>query len=182
MAQKKLFVMTLQLAEINHLFQKPDINPLSDGYQPYSYIAGIEFISNELYANPSYEAVKLRLLLPADQITPELEIKTRAAAARYCQGRVRDVNHDIHAIRWRGLRALALAVVALFVLIGASRLIFHEDNLLRQIISEGLAIGAWVSLWVPLEMLTFKIWEHRLDIEIFTILSEMEITIASINP
>ena len=181
MAKNKTFEITLQLAEIDHLFQKPDNSPLSEGYQVYSYIAGIEFISNELYADPSPDAVRLKLLLPSEQITPGLEAKIQAGVARYCQGRLRDVHHEIHAILWRGTRALALALVALFVLIGASRLIYSEDNLLRQVISEGLSIAAWVSLWVPLEMLIFRIWEYRLDKKIYTLLSEMEITISPIE-
>ncbi len=181
MANRKVFEITLKLTEIEYLFQKPEISPLSENYRVYSYIAGIEYISNELYADPSPNAIRLNLLLPAEQITPDLEAKTEAGVARYCQGRLRDVHHEIHAILWRGTRALALALVALFVLIGASRLIYSEDNLLRQVISEGLSIAAWVSLWVPLEMLIFRIWEHRLDKKIYTLLSEMEITISPIE-
>ena len=86
MAKNKTFEITLQLAEIEHLFQKPDISPLSEDYQVYSCVAGIEFISNELYANPSHDAVKARLLLPPDQITPGLDGRATAAVARYCQG------------------------------------------------------------------------------------------------
>ena len=73
-----------------------------------------------------------------------------------------------------------MASVALFVLISASRLVFHEDNLVRQVISEGLSIAAWVSFWVPLEILIFRIWEQRLDRKIYTLLSGMEITISPI--
>lgn len=177
MAHHKVFEITLQLIEIEHLFRKPEISPLSQEYKVYSYIAGIEYISNELYANPSYEAVKLRLELPADQITPGLAVETRAAIRRYCQGRLKDVGHDIHALRWRGLRALGMGFISLFVLIIASRLVFEEANLIRQVISEGLSIAAWVSLWVPLEILIFRIWEHRLDKKVYTLLAELELEI-----
>ena len=138
-------------------------------------------VSDELYADPSHDAVKLQLQLPSEQITTDLEARTRAGVSRYCRGRLNEVNHEIHALRWRGLRALALATVALFVLIIASRLVYDEENLVRQVISEGLSIAAWVSFWVPLDMLIFKVWEQRLDRKIYTLLSEMEIVISPNN-
>lgn len=177
MAQKKTLEITLELQDINYLFQKPDISPFSRHYKPYSYIAGIEFVANELYADPAYDAVKLELQLSPELIKPGLEEETQAAAARYCSGRLRNVTHEIHSLRWRGTRALAMATVALFVLIIASRLVFSEENLVRQVVSEGLSIAAWVSFWVPLEMLIFKVWEQRLDRKVYTLLSDMEITI-----
>lgn len=175
MAKDKIFAIAFQLQEIDHLFEKPNISPLSKDYQVYSYIAGIEYISNELYANPSYDSVKLNLSLPADKITPELETETSAAVVRYCESRLKDVTHEIHSLRWRGKRTLAVATLALFVFIITSRLIFSDDNLIRQVISEGFSIAAWVSFWVPLDMLTFKVWEQRLDIKVYSLLSEMEI-------
>lgn len=111
MAKDNSFEITLPLAKIDHLFEKPDISPLSDEYHVHSYTAGIEFVSDERYANPSPHAVKLNLLLPSDQISPGLDARVKAGVSRYCRGRLSDVNHEIHALRWRGLRALAVAVV-----------------------------------------------------------------------
>jgi len=46
---------------------------------------------------------------------------------------------------------------ALFVFIGASRLVYNENDLILQIISEGLAVAGWVALWFPLEHLIFSV-------------------------
>lgn len=173
------FEITLQLATVDDLFEKPQISPLSADYRPYSYIAGIEYISNELYADPSPDAVHLRLELPADQVTPDLPARVTAAVDRYCQGRLRDVGHELQSLRWRGVRALAVATIALFVFIIASRLIYLEENLVRQVISEGFSIAAWVSFWVPLEMLIFKVWTQRLDVKIYTLLANMKIDLVT---
>ncbi len=181
MAKNRTFEITLQLADISQLFQKLEISPLSEDYQVYSYIAGIECLANDLYANPSPEAVKLTVLLPAEKITHELEAKVKAGVARYCQGRLCDVGHDLHATYWRGVRALLVAFVALFVFIGAAKLVYSENSLFLQIISEGLSVAGWVALWFPLETLTFKVWEHRLDCKIYTLLAEMEITISPVE-
>jgi len=178
MAKNTKYEITLELENLEHLFENPGISPFSDKYKVYSYIAGIEFIANELYANPSHDAVKLNLILPPEQITSELASQAKAAVNRYCLGRLKDIEHDLNAVLWRGLRALGLAIVALFLLIGASRLVYDDVSLISQVISEGLAIAAWVGLWVPLDMLVFKVWEHRLDKNIYSQLSKMEISIS----
>jgi hypothetical protein len=171
------YSVVLQLGDIGHLFTKPSVSPLSDDYRQYSYTSGLEFIANELYANPSYDKVKATILLPANSMESGLDQKVKEAVKRYCRGRLKDVEHDIHATRWRGVRALLVAFVALFVFIGASRLVHSEGNLLLQIISEGLAVAGWVALWFPLEALTFKVWEHRLDRKVYNTVMDMELEI-----
>lgn len=176
------YEVVLQLGDIEHLFTKPDLSPLSDAYQAYSYTSGLEFIADELYANPSYDTVKATILLPVESIESSLDSTAKEAVRRYCRGRLKNIDHDIHATRWRGVRALLVAFLALFVFIGASRLVYSESSLFLQIISEGFAVAGWVALWFPLETLTFKVWEHRLDRKIYTLLSETEITISPIAP
>ena len=75
-----------------------------------------------------------------------LENRVRKGVKRYCRGRLKYIQHDIQATRWRGVRALLVAFVALFVFIGASILVYDQTNLLLQIISEGLAVAGWVAL------------------------------------
>jgi hypothetical protein len=173
----EVYNVILQLGDVEHLFSKPDVSPLSDDYREYSYTSGIEFIANELYANPSYDKVKATLLLPASSLESGLDEKVKEAVRRYCRGRLKDVEHDIYATRWRGLRALLFGFAALFVFIGASRLVYDDDSLFLQIISEGLSVAGWVALWFPLEHLIFTVWQHRLDRKIYTLLMDMELTI-----
>ena len=173
--------IVLRLGDIGHLFTKPDISPLSDDYQEYSYTSGLEFIADELYANSSYSRVEATIVLPVEAVEPGLETRVREGVKRYCRGRLKYFEHDIRATRWRGGRALLVAFVALFLFIGASRLVHSESSLLLQIISEGLAVAGWVALWFPLETLTFKIWEHRLDRRVYALLTEMEITISPVE-
>ena len=173
--------IVLRLGDIGHLFNKPDIPPLSDDYHEYSYTSGLEFIADELYANSSYSQVKATIVLPVEGVEPGLESRVRKGVKRYCRGRLKYIEHDIHATRWRGVRALLAAFVALFVFIGASILVYDETNLFLQIVSEGLAVAGWVALWFPLESLTFKVWEHRLDRKVYNLLAEMEITVTPVE-
>jgi hypothetical protein len=173
--------LSLRLGDIQDLFAKQDLSPLSDDYQEYSYISGIEFIANELYAHPSYAAVKVTILLPGSSIDPGLEDRAKNAVKRYCWGRLKDVGHDISASYWRGVRSLMLAFVALFVFTGASILVYSESYVFLQIISEGLAIAAWVILWLPIQMLTFTVWDYRLDRKVYNTLKDMELVIQPVD-
>lgn len=172
-----VYDVVLQLGDIGHMFAKPEVSPLSEDYREYSYTSGVEFIADELYAKPSYDKVQVTILLPTDGIEPGLDARVQKAIGRYCRGRLKYIEHDIRATRWRGIRALLVAFVALFVFIGASALVYDESNLILRIVSEGLAVAGWVALWFPLETLSFKVWEHRLDRKIYKLLAAMEITI-----
>jgi len=181
MSNSRIFDITLKLNRKEDLFKKPEISPFSQDYQIHSYTAAIEFISDELYANTSYKQVHTTLILPQNEIASGLEQEIKAAVKRYCQGRLKDIEHDIKATHWRGTRALFVSFIALFVFIGASRLVYDDNFLIRQIISEGLSIAGWVALWFPLELLTFTIWRQRLDKKIYTMLMNMAITIRAEN-
>ena len=169
--------IVLELGDIGHLFTKPDISPLSDDYQKYSYTSGLEFIADELYANPRYSSIKATIRLPSSNLEPGLEEKIGAAVRRYCKGRLQYIEHDIGATRWRGVRALLVGFVALFLFIGAAQIVSTSENLILDIVSEGLAIAGWVALWFPLETLAFKVWEHRLDRKVYSRVMNMDLVI-----
>jgi hypothetical protein len=173
----EVYNIVLQLGDIQHLFTKPDLSPLSDDYQAYSHTSGIEFIADELYANPRYASVRATIRLPASNLEPGLEEKVRAAVRRYCKGRLQYIEHDIGATRWRGVRTLFAGLLALFLFVGAAKLVGTSENLVLGIVSEGLAIAGWVALWFPLETLAFKVWEHRLDRRVYSRVMDMDLVI-----
>ncbi len=181
MADKDVFKITLQLGEIDEFFSAPKLSPLSENYRVHSNVAGIEFIGNELYANTSYKTVTAKLLLPNEKIEPDLLEKTKAGVRRYSQARLRDVEQELRATRWRGLRVLIAALIVLFVFVGAAKILARTETLIPQIIAEGLSIAGWVALWFPLELLTITFWQHRLDRKIYTLLSGMELSIEPSN-
>lgn len=179
MANSNVLDIRLPLTDIEHLFEAPDLGQFSTTYHENNYTSGVEFIGNELYANTSFDSVRATIVLPDDQIRPGLEKQAREAVRRYCRGRLIYVEQDIRATRWQGWRALAVAVVALFVFFGASRWLADSEIIFLQILSEALSIAGWIALWFPLEMLTFTVWQHRLDKKIYTMLYKMELVIQS---
>jgi hypothetical protein len=179
MAGEKVYDITLKLKSKEDLFEKAEISPYSDNYQVYSYISGIEFIAHELWANTAYKRVHATFVLPPSEVVDGLEQDMKAAVKRFCQGRFRDHDHDIQATRWRGIRALIASFFILFVFIGAGNLLYSDDSLFLQIISEGLFIAGWVALWWPVDTLLFAVWEHRLDRNVWTKVNDMDITVTA---
>jgi hypothetical protein len=173
----RTYEIELRLGDIRHLFEKPELSPFSPAYREYSYTSGIEYIAGELYANTSYRAVQATILLPAEQVEEDTEEQARAARRRYCSAKLQDIQHDLAATLWRGLRALCAALVALFAFIGASKAVDGDTSVFLQVISEGLSIAGWVALWFPLESLTFTLWQHWLERMIYTRLRDMELTV-----
>jgi hypothetical protein len=93
-ADRRVLRVTLRYANINSLFERPEISPFSEDFHEYNTISGIEHIYGELQANPSLKKVETTIVLPPEQITPNLEQRTREAIQRYCLARSREVGQS----------------------------------------------------------------------------------------
>lgn len=75
---------------------------------------------------------------------------------------------DIRTTLRFGMRALAVALVALALALGTS-VVLQSETLLgptgpfRSLIAEALVIAGWVVMWRPVEMLLFDSWRPRLE-------------------
>jgi hypothetical protein len=167
----------LHYADINSLFEMPDVSPFSEDFDEYSTVAGIEHIYNELQANPVLKRVETTIVLPPEQITPNLEQNTREAIRRYCLARSREVGQSERALRWRALRALGVALV-LFVAYAFLQWWLQGTKLLAvSLILEGLDILIWVALWFPLDALFFGLQSYDLNSKSYKRASQMRLTI-----
>lgn len=173
----KVLNLELELSTIDHLFEEPELSPFSPAYRPYSYTSGIKFIEDELYSNLSFSEIYLTLTLPHDQITPNLEARTQEAVQRYSRARLLDVEHFLNGTRQRGMRSLIVALVLVTLFMILSTALAYAPSGIFRIISEGLAIAAWVVLWFPLDTLFFGTWEYRLERRKFKLLQTMKIQI-----
>jgi hypothetical protein len=86
-AKRGVLRLTLRYANIDSLFEKPDVSPFSEDFLEYGTVPGVEYIYRELQANPRLRRVETTIVLPPEQITPDLEQSTREAVRRYCLAR-----------------------------------------------------------------------------------------------
>jgi hypothetical protein len=177
MADRNVLRVTLEYTDVNSLFNQPDISPFSEDFHEYSNTPGIEFIRNELHANPSLKRVEATILLPPEQVTPTLEQRTREAIRRYCLARSREVGQSERALRWRALRALAIALILFAVNVFMQDRMQGSEILVFKLIGEGLDILIWVALWFPLDALFFGLLSYDLNSESYKRASEMRLKI-----
>ena len=179
MGRSKVLLVDIVIDKPDELFVARAVNPLTGDYAPHGDVSGVEHAVNEFYAHPSYTSMELRVSLPSSEITPETADRMSTGISRWCTAQLRDINEEIRASLWRGRRTLLIALVALFFLIGLSKILARYDNIVLEILSEGLSIAGWVALWVPLEILMFSVWRHRLDRKAYVLLSEADVQVTS---
>jgi len=166
----------LHLENPDELFVPRIVNPMTEDFPPRGDVSGVEHAVNVFYAKPKYGSMELHISLPPSEITPDVEERMSTGISRWCRARLIDVDEEIHASRWRGRRALLFAFVALFFFTGLSKILGrYNDNLVLEILSEGFNIAGWVALWVPVEILMFDVWRHRLDRRAYVLLSDARI-------
>jgi len=179
MGNAKVYTTTLQIADIEHFFRKPDISPFSPDYHEYSYTAGIEYLANELYANPSSQEVRVTLLLPSEKLVPGLEQQTQEAVQRYCSGRVKEIEQERRGLRHRALQGFLPTLIALigFVVLGSE--LSTNTSLLIRSLGDVLIVIGWVFVWFPLDSLVFGVWQYDQNGKIYQKLKTMQLTLKS---
>ena len=169
--------MTLRYASINWLFDRPDVSPFSKEFDDYSTLPGIEHIYNESQANPALKRVETTIVLQPEQITPDLEQSTREAVRRYCLARSREVGQSERALRWRAMRALAVALFLFVVYVFLQWKLKNLEILAVNVILEGLDILIWVALWFPLDALFFGLQSYDINSGSYKRASQMQLKI-----
>jgi hypothetical protein len=94
-AERGVLRLTLRYADINSLFEMPNVSPYSEDFLEYGTVPGVEYIYNELQANPALKQVETTIVLPPEQITPDLERSTREASARPIPCKERATGHPL---------------------------------------------------------------------------------------
>jgi hypothetical protein len=80
-------------------------------------------------------------------------------------------------LRWRALRALAIALILFAVNVFMQDRMQGSEILVFKLIGEGLDILIWVALWFPLDALFFGLLSYDLNSESYERASEMQLKI-----
>ena len=177
MAGRTVLRVTLRYKNLDSLFTRPDVSPFSEDFEEYGTMPGIEYIYNELQANPALRRVETTVVLPREQITPDLEHETREAVRRYCTARSWEVGQSERALRWRAFRALAVALVLFVVYVFMQWKLQDIEVLAISVILEGLDILIWVALWFPLDALFFGLQSYDTNSGSYKRASQMQLKI-----
>ncbi len=169
--------ITLPLRAVEHLFVAPDLDPFAPDYETYGEKAGIETIAGVLHAERRVRRAEAVLQLPLELVDDELEHRTVDAIARYCRVRIAELDLELLRIKRYGLRALAIGLVAVLALNALSRPLESSDDPILELISQGLQIAAWVTLWFPINVLVYDRWYSMRDQRVYTQMVLMDVSV-----
>jgi hypothetical protein len=171
--------ITLPLRSIEDLFAAPSVDPFSPDYERYPDKAGVDAIAGVLHAERPLAGVGVTIEL-AEHDGDELPARQAPEAVkRYCRVKIGDLDQDLRLIRRYGSWALAIGALAVLVLNAiANPLDSTEDDFL-QLISQGLQIAAWVTLWFPINLLVYDRWYARRDQAVYRDMLEMQVQVVT---
>lgn len=172
--------ITLQLQNIQELFDIPDTTPFSDDYKIYSNKPAINFVVEKLYAHRKSKNVLLKIFMPAEQIKSGLDKETEDAIKRYSHTWVEDSKQKMVRAKYKGMRGLATALVGLIFLNGTGILLSNYENFIVKLVSEGLIVAGWVLMWFPLDILTQEFWVSRLERNAYKKLEKIRVVIKNL--
>jgi hypothetical protein len=175
MAQERRYDITLHLDNLAQFFAVPEPDP----FDPQARFAtGLETVMSELKPKSLMNRVRTTIVLPADQITPDAEMRLREALGRYCRHHIQQNRQDLRSLRWQGIKALQNGLIFLGSCLLLSALFENAELLpewLRRFGGEGFLIAGWVSLWHPVEILLYEWWPFSRQIRIYEKIRHMEI-------
>jgi hypothetical protein len=179
-AEKSRVEFVVRLEEIQQFFAAPDLDPFVDQAR---VTAGIDDIVAYLNTIPMRKApaVKTTLVLPADQLTPDLKAHTQAAIVRYCDFRLEEIRRTMAAshFEWRAKLPVGL-LVAVAAVIAFGLIIFLSPDFLKNwlvVFTPVVTVTVWVSIWNPVETLLYDRWDDRRDFQVYSAIKAMAIEV-----
>jgi hypothetical protein len=154
--------IVLKLNSIDELFNAPDVNPFAENEIDVLGEAALPHAVRQMLARRirHWHEAQLVIQLPSDQITPDLQARTRDAVRRYCAARIEDNRLTIRLSRVRSAIGLVIVTLISIVVIVTARLLFNTifatmADTVGTVVAFSISVFVWVILWDPMEKLIF---------------------------
>jgi hypothetical protein len=158
---EKMEKLSIDLSNIQELFQEPEFNPFDPNSRCES---GVADLFNQTQELSQKEPVQIMINLEDGFEESDLVEKTMDAMKRYCEVQIAKSEREIREIRHQGLRDLGWAMLFALIMILGSFLIYQLTFLPEVVIyllSTGAGIIAWVMLWPPLDSILYEWSPYR---------------------
>lgn len=170
--------LTVKVNDLRELFSAREFDPFGDEPEGLESIAELARLPH-LVAKLS--TVRLRVLVPAETLSPQTQSAVRRALRRYCAHAVAEARRKLAAMRWVGLRTFGLGLFFFAGSLAAStavnRALFIPEAL-RTLGAESLIVAGWVLLWQPLDTLVAGWWPHWEEERTFRALEAVPVEVA----
>jgi hypothetical protein len=109
--------VTLRLKSVDDFFHQPHIDPRSEWFEHYSLTSGLDYVVEQVADSPRTTHVRVAIELPADAVEDGLVASVQTGIVRYCDARLRTVDHSARQDRSRGWLMLAFSIFVVFALV-----------------------------------------------------------------
>jgi hypothetical protein len=169
----------LPLRDIRDFFVAPEPNP----FDPCLDVSGVDALVNQINAGSLRRAARIEILLPPEQITPDLAARTRAALASHLAIREQWARNEVRGTRQIGYQSLkyALVLTVLVILLMAVAYFLELPTWLQLLAYAVFIVVAWVSLWWAVETILFDwLQSHRLG-RVLRVIGDADLSIQPIT-
>jgi hypothetical protein len=173
--------ITLPLRDLHDLFSAPDFDPAAmdlgddDLYEP-----GIDHLVSHLRGGRLPKPGQLLLVVRPEVVQPDLAGMARQAIDRYCRHKILESKRTLNELLWIGLKALQVGVFFLAICLVLATAIAGSNvapGSFGDVLTQGLTIVGWVSLWRPVEILLYEWWPLWRDVSVYDYIQRMDIAI-----
>jgi hypothetical protein len=183
MSHNQVNEVTISLKTIDQLFIAPEVNPFSENEVELLGEPALMRVLKK--TEPGFfrrrrHKMRLTVLLPAEQVTPDLSAQVDAALQRYCQAQIADNRLQIRRTIWTGLRAAPFGLAFLGISMGlsaifGSQILTSIPDWLNSLLAEGFVVFGWIALWNPVGAFLYDWVPYWRANQVFQYMMEMEI-------
>lgn len=169
--------LTIHARELRELFSEPKFDPFVNHVDALQSIAQVAQFPN---VTSSFGTMRLRIVLPSREVTPQTQTRVERAIARYCSHKIAEAR--LQMVEWRHgalstfLWGLAFFALSLLITAGLQHTDFLPDAI-RTLAVETLVIAGWVIMWQPMDTLILGWLPIRQQERTFRAIGSMRTTI-----
>lgn len=120
------------------------------------------------------------LAVPRGNVQLDFASAARRAIDRYCRHRILERKRALNELLWTGLKARQVGVLFLTSCLALAAAVTRanvQPGSFGDILTQGLAIIGWVSLWRPVEIFLYEWWPLWRAVRVYDYILRMDIAI-----
>lgn len=169
--------LVIRAPALRELFSEREFDPFVDHATGIQSIAQIARFPN---LTPSLAGTRIRVMLPAGEVSAETQTRVERAIAQYCAHKLAEVRLQMDEWRHEALSTflcgLGFFAISLLVTAGIERTGFLPDPI-RTLAVETLVIAGWVIMWQPMDTLILGWLPIRRQERMFRAMASMHPTV-----
>lgn len=173
--------LTIHAPKLQELFSEREFDPFIGNPDTLASIAQVARFPN---LTSSLATMRLRIMLPPEEVSPQTQARVEGAIQRYCSHKLAELRFQMEEWRHEALSTflwgLGFFAISLLLTAGIERAGLLPDAI-RTLAVETLVIAGWVIMWQPMDTLILGWLPIRKQERTFRAIASMRTTIEAAN-